>query len=401
MLEAIVRAEREDGFLGRYTGPPEHDGQIYSLEEAAGKVGADVAVLTRLAETARLVERRDLLSKEDLTAFAGMKVGLDAGFPEEAMRQLVRVYVDALGRVADAENRLFHFYVHDRLKAQGVSGRTLLEAGEALRERLMPLIEPMIRYFHRQAWTRAQMEDAVLHFRENATPPAIGDAPGQLDVAIAFVDLAGFTSLTEAMGDQAAAEVLERFSQVVRDAVGRSQGRVVKQIGDAFMLVFSEAHAAVACALDIESRIAEEPQLAAVRSGIHCGRVLYREGDYVGTCVNVAARLAAAAERHQILVTAAVVREAAGVASANFVALGPRRFRGLGDDVEVFAATPRDATTPAPARMLDPVCGMELTGEAVAARLTLAGSEYVFCSEQCLKRFASAPERYAARSSST
>ena len=129
---------------------------------------------------------------------------------------------------------------------------------------------------------------------------------GQVRVAIAFVDLSGFTSLAEAMGDEMAAGVLERFSQLVHEAVSHWDGRVVKQIGDAFMLVFAETRSAVACAVEIELRTAREAQFPAVRSGMHCGHVLYREGDYLGTSVNVAAE----AERHQVLVTGAVRVEA-------------------------------------------------------------------------------------------
>jgi class 3 adenylate cyclase/YHS domain-containing protein len=179
----------------------------------------------------------------------------------------------------------------------------------------------------------------------------------------------------------------------VRQATGRWDGRIVKQIGDAFMVVFPEAHPAVACAIEIERLAAREPQFAAVRSGIHSGPVLYREGDYVGTSVNLAARLVAEAERHQVLVTAAVRNEAGGVPNTEFVPLGKRHLRGLVAEVELFAAVASDAGTEAP-RWIDPVCSMELTVDQVAAWLSLRGTEHAFCSQPCLRRFIAAPERY-------
>jgi YHS domain-containing protein len=121
--------------------------------------------------------------------------------------------------------------------------------------------------------------------------------------------------------------------------------------------------------------------------------VLYREGDYVGTSVNVAARLVAEAERHQVLVTAALRNEAGGLPNVEFVPLGRRRLRGLVDEVELFAAVESDARIAAP-RWIDPVCSMELTVDQVAARLLLGGQEHAFCSQQCLQRFIAAPERY-------
>jgi class 3 adenylate cyclase/YHS domain-containing protein len=255
----------------------------------------------------------------------------------------------------------------------------------------------MVLYFHRKGWERALREDAVMHMQERAGLRVGVEVPGQLRASIVFVDLAGFTSLADAMGDHMAAQVLERFSQLVRDAAGRWEGRVVKQIGDAFMLAFHEARSAVACALEIEQRTAREPQFPAVRSGVHCGQVLYREGDYLGTTVNVAARLAAEAARHQLLVTAAVRRETGGLPDAEVMPLGMRRLRGLADEVEVFEVVPRaKGHTPTP-RLVDPVCGMELGAEEAAARLSLEGEERVFCSQQCLQRFVAAPERYGAK----
>src|SRR2546427_7380936 len=114
---------------------------------------------------------------------------------------------------------------------------------------------------------QAAREDIVLHLQEDAALEGGAEVPAQLRAAVLFVDLSSFTPLTEAMGDVAAAQVLARFSQVVREAVSRCDGRVVKQIGDAFMLVFSDARAAVACALEIERRTSEEPQFPAARSG--------------------------------------------------------------------------------------------------------------------------------------
>ena len=195
------------------------------------------------------------------------------------------------------------------------------------------------------------------------------------------------------MGDAAAAQVLERFSQVVREAVSRRDGRVVKQIGDAFMLVFSDARAAVASALEIEQRTAEEPHFPATRSGVHWGQVLYREGDYLGVAVNVAARLAAGAERHQVLVSGELRREAAGLPDVEFVPLGKRRLKGLVDEFELFEAV-RPSEAKAGRRLVDPVCGMELGLGESAARLVFEGQERVFCSQACLQRFVATPERY-------
>lgn len=233
----------------------------------------------------------------------------------------------------------------------------------------------------------------MLHLAEGAGLLPTGDVTGQLPMAVVFVDLSRFTPLTAAMGDLAAAHVLHRFSDLVREAVGRWGGRVVKQIGDAFLLVFPEPRSAVASALEIERRAAAEEQFPAVRSGIDWGRVLHREGDYVGSVVNTAARLAAQAERHQVLVTAAVRDESTGLADTEFAPLGTRQLKGLVEPLELFEARRVDGAR-RQRKAVDPVCGMELGEDEAPARLSLGGKDRAFCSEACLRQFMAAPERY-------
>jgi adenylate cyclase len=233
-----------------------------------------------------------------------------------------------------------------------------------------------------------------LHVAEEAglLPPS--DVPGQLRAAVVFIDLSSFTPLAEAMGDATAADVLERFSRMVRTSVAAYGGRIVKQIGDAFMLVFQDARSAVACTLEIDAEAAKEPQFPAVRAGMQWGDLLYREGDYVGSNVNIAARLASEADRHQVLVTADVRKEAAGTPGIEFSRLGKRALKGLGGRFELFTArrTGEDRTSE---KQVDPVCGMDLRPEEIAARLTIEGEERAFCSEACLRRFVATPEQYA------
>ena len=109
--------------------------------------------------------------------------------------------------------------------------------------------------------------------------------------------------------------------------------------------------------------------------------------------MNVAARLADEAGRHQILVSEALRREAAGAPDVEFVPLGRRRLKGVADEIELFEVV-RRTEAGAGRRQVDPVCGMELGLEEPAARLVSGGRERVFCSQGCLQRFVATPERY-------
>jgi class 3 adenylate cyclase len=397
-MEPIQEAAKA-GQLGRrlagylewmYPGEP---GPTYSVGEAAEELGLSLDLLRRVLEVSGLREEGEPLDHGDIEALRRVRLALEAGFPEEALVQLLRVYADAVGRAAEAAQRLFHFYVHEPLKIPGAEALEVLDRVGAIAKQTQPLVEPTILHFHRRAFLRALREDIVMDLAQQAGVLEKSEVPGQMRAAVVFVDLCSFTPLAEAMGDVTAAQVLERFSDVARQSAGRWGGRVVKQIGDAFMLVFTEVRSAVACALEIEGRTAEEPQFPALRSGIHWGLVLYREGDYVGSNVNIASRLATEAERHQVLVTAEVSREARGLTEVEFVPLGKRQLKGVGDELELFEARPR--AVPATEKAVDPVCGMELSPAEVAARLALEGKERVFCSEECLRRFVATPERYS------
>jgi adenylate cyclase len=394
-LEAIRRAQDEHGdLLGLFVGQLHPGGPrpSYTLEEAATRFGFDLDLAKRLWNASTLLGADEVMNEDDVRMARSVQEALEAGLPEEALMQLIHVYDEALGRVADAEARTFHIYVHERLQAAGLSGAELTEATATISDDVQRLADPTVLYFHRKGIERALREDIVLHFAEAAGLLDTGEVPGQVSVAIVFVDLSSFTPLTQAMGEVHAADVLARFSALVRAAVRPRQGRIVKQIGDAFMLVFTDPEEALRCALEVGQRAAAETHFPACRLGVSCGRVLYREGDYVGTTVNVAARLVAAAERHQILVTPEV-REAVGAAAdIDFRSLGRRQLKGL-DELELFDACYRGRQDEH--RFVDPVCGMVLHPGHAVVRLAHDGGEVLFCSDGCLERFVVDPDRYA------
>src|SRR5205807_7706058 len=122
--------------------------------------------------------------------------------------QLVHVYSGLLERLADAQVRVFHDYVHEQFRARGLSGRDLFAASESLGRPILGLVEPLVLYFHRRAWLRVNGEDLLRHLVEETTPSP--STPGESTATVVFVDLAGLTPLTVAMGDEAGAAVPRR-----------------------------------------------------------------------------------------------------------------------------------------------------------------------------------------------
>jgi adenylate cyclase len=391
-LDVIARTEQQNPFLANSVPGifPGAGGPTYSLTEAADAAGIDIDLARRFWQAGALGDPNEI-HQEDIAALQGIRRFLAAGFPEEALLQVIRVYADCLDRAAEAGQRAFHFYVHEALRASGTSDGSLFPLQE-LSERVRPLIEPSILYFYWKGNAKALRDDLVLHVAEDAGLIGTPETPGQMTRAIVFTDLSSFTPMTDAMGDSEAADIVGRFSELVREATLRWDGRVVKQIGDAFMLAFADAKPAICCAVEIETRIADEPLFPAARSGVHWGDVLYRDGDYVGLNANIASRVAELAERHQVIVTGAARKQAGSVAGLEFARAGKRRLRGVAEEVDLF--TVRPAVGGAKAKVIDPVCGMEISAEEVAARLALDGKDRQFCSDDCLRLFVANPERY-------
>jgi class 3 adenylate cyclase len=295
-------------------------------------------------------------------------------------------------RVAETEAHLFHFYIRHVLQERGISEPELTQRIQAASDAAIPIAEPALIYFHRMALRHAIEDTAVMELKEQTGALQSPEPRGQLQVAVVFVDMVGSTALAEAMGDLKTAELFDRFSTLVRQAVSAWEGHIVKQIGDAFMLTFHDPMHAVKCAIEIGRRGIAEAQFPALRSGVHWGPVLYREGDYVGANVNLAARLAESAEHHQVLLTSATRREVGTLPNVEFVRLPNRQLKGVAEEVELFEA--RAAELEHRPCVVDPVCRMELGADEIAARLTVAGQEHAFCSQECLRRFVAAPDRY-------
>ena len=141
-----------------------------------------------------------------------------------------------------------------------------------------------------------------------------------------FMDLVGFTALTAEHGDDSAADVALRLYASVRRLLPGHAGEEIKTIGDAMMIRCEDPQRAIDLGLRIAEHLGEEPGFPPVRVGVHTGSAVYREGDWYGSGVNVAARLCSAAGGGEVLVSNAA-REAAG--SPEHVDFGPRRLHWL------------------------------------------------------------------------
>jgi adenylate cyclase len=210
-----------------------------------------------------------------------------------------------------------------------------------------------------------------------------------------FADIAGFTALTEAHGDEEAVTLIDRFSAEVAELLPRYDATQVKSIGDAVMLRVPDAAGAIELGLDLAQETLQGHGYPAVRVGMHHGVAVCRGGDYFGSAVNLAARVAALASGREVLLSASTGVAAGTIAGVSYRSRGRHDLKGVVEPVELVAAVRGGRHDGALA--VDPVCQMAVEPDNAAGRLRYEGTVYHFCALGCAGTFARHPERYAGR----
>lgn len=272
-----------------------------TVAEVAAETGLEPELIERiLVILGTPLGRERLLTPEDVRAMRHCARVLAAGFPLVAFLQLVRVYVQSLRRIADAEVRLFHLYVHEPLIRDGVPELEMAEEMGELAGDILPLAAPLTEYLHTRYLRFFLEQDVVGHMESE-----MGTATSQVHhvpVTLCFIDLTGFTRYTEEEGDIEALDVIETFVEDV-EATLPPEATIVKTIGDEVMVVSPDPGALTEWAVGLMARFPERPQ---PRVGIHYAQAVYRDGDYFGTHVNLAHRVVSRAQAGEVLATDAV-----------------------------------------------------------------------------------------------
>ena len=336
-LEELRRAVRDGrlafGFVEDLI-PGARDRPI-SRGEAAARTGLEEELIERvmtLLGTPTALE--GTLNEQDVEAIEQMTAVLGAGFPLVALLQLVRVYAQSIRRIADAEVRLFHIYVHEPLIRQGVDALEMAEEMEGLVRDLLPLTSPLMEYIH-QRYLRFYIEQDVVGHME--VDFAGQRQMGRVTMAFCFVDLTGFTRFTEEEGDEEAIDLVERFVETV-EATLPSEALIVKTIGDEVMIVSPDPVTLTEWAVGFLGLFGERPQ---PRVGVHYGRAVYRDGDYFGTEVNLTHRVVALDPVRLVMLTTAVVDAIGESAYLEFDPIGRVDLKGFPEPVELFVARAR------------------------------------------------------------
>lgn len=359
-------------------------GEQLGAEEVAAQLDIPLDAVQTLL---RAVGLGATIPANDLKFLETVKNLVEGGIPLKMVLDVARVYGDTLRRLAQAEVKMIREFLAEPGRSSLLKERDQSERLQTVQDLVTPILEPLLLTVHRRHLLRSSVEEAVADLEAAEK----GSDRNELEATICFVDLASFTSLARVHGDDVAADVLDRFDSLVRRLLDEHNGTLIKQIGDAFMLVFTEPAAAVRFGVHLDAAASGEPNFPAVRTGINTGPVLYRVGDYVGNTVNIAARLAALASANEILMTQAVGDAVGDDDEIRLESAGRFELAGVEAAVELWRVDRR--ATYEPDR--DPVCGMAV-GEDAAARMRYQEVEYSFCSPACLRLFLEDPQRYAA-----
>jgi adenylate cyclase len=304
-------------------------GEVVTAEWIAAQAGITVELLRKVTLAAGIRLADDDYRESDAATFA-LFAGSAGLFGEAATLQFTRAVGSSMARVADAALSLFLVNVETPLLQEGAGSMPLAEASEEaveLFEVLPPLMAGMLRLHMQAAISRQRIAN-----RSTEDPALFG-------LAVGFVDLVGFTPYAEDVSSHELAEFVESFEARANDVVAAHGGRIVKHIGDEVMFVEVDPTTACDIALHMVESFGDEAGVAP-HAGIGFGPLVARGGDYYGSVVNVASRIADLAVPGELLVTGAVRDAVSGSDSGlAFEPAGRRQLKGLAEPIALWSVT--------------------------------------------------------------
>jgi adenylate cyclase len=319
-----------------FTEPKGYSGKTY--KDMCAEYGWTMEFVERVHEAlglpTPLAEER--VREDDMQMFPVGQFALATGVPEAGVIRSLRVYGENLGRIAQAESQFFHTYVEGPMLTAGMGESQMLEIASQVSPQLRGQVEGLIWWLYHRHQEHSIIEHLVSHVEEALEQAGVSPRRQIRPPAMVFLDLAGYTRLTEERGDDAAAELAASLAALVQRESQRRGGRPIKWLGDGVMFHFPDPGQAVLCSLDLVEK-APAAGMPPAHVGVNAGPVVFRDGDYFGRTVNVASRIAGQAGPGEVLVSETTVASSS-VQGVRFDELGPVELKGLARPVPVFRA---------------------------------------------------------------
>ena len=310
-----------------------------TFQQVSTRAGVPVALLTMIREAngAGSATPADLMREDELRVVPFIEAQVALGFSGAGIERLIRVYGDSLRRMAEAEAEWFRAEVVEPNMAAGRPINEIAETGTAvgLNQSSEQAILAMLHAQEMQTW----MSNIIGGFQQVMDRDGLHESKLR-HPAICFLDITGYTRLTQEQGDRAAAELAGSLNRLVKRTSQVHGGRPVKWLGDGVMCHFPDPGPGVLAALDMVDGIAEAG-LPRAHVGLHAGPLVSQEGDYYGQTVNLAARIADYARPGEVLVSDAVVAASRSTPDAHGIAfddIGNVELKGVAGLVHLAAA---------------------------------------------------------------
>jgi adenylate cyclase len=306
-----------------------------TFAQVSERTGIPFELLAVIRESIGLEEPSpdDRLSDNELAIVPFIELQVVHGFRTKSIERLLRVGGEATRRIAESEAAWWYAEV---MFPNVESGEAPEDPGFAkFANQSTPLAErSVLAMYHLQqarAWTanmingfEATLENAGLHSRLERPP------------AICFLDITGYTRLTQERGDDAAADLAAKLARLVERSSVRHGGKPIKWLGDGVMFHFRDPAQGVRAALEMVAGMAPA-ELPPAHVGLHTGPVIFQGGDYFGQTVNISARIAEYARPGEVLVSQAVA-DASRDQGIAFQDIGPVELKGVGSTTHVLRA---------------------------------------------------------------
>jgi adenylate cyclase len=276
------------------------------------------------------------MREDELRVLPLVQHGLASGIFDLAwLSRLGRAHVEGLRMITTAWGDAYQARFEGPVLESGGDQRAAMERAAQLSIDFLPLGDPaLLAMYHRQEellWTEGLVERIEHELEAAGMLGRAGRVPAML-----FLDLVGYTRLTEEQGDAAAAALAETLAVLVSRSAGGHGGVPVKWLGDGVMVHFREPAGAVQSALDLVEQL-PAAGLPPAHAGVAAGPVVVQGGDYFGRTVNLAARIAAQAGAGQVLVGDSVPGSVS-LQDVTFVEAGEVRLKGIARPVRLLEA---------------------------------------------------------------
>jgi class 3 adenylate cyclase len=278
----------------------------------------------------------ELIREDELEVLPLLQLGLSTGILDQVWSTRVgRGFAEGLRLIATVEEEVWQARFMAPLRASGADQQTARERAAQLSIDFLPLVDTALLAAYRRQQELAWIEDMVEDIEAALEAAGALGRPERVP-AMCFLDLVGYTRLTEERGDRVAAELAEALAILVNRSSREYGGVPVKWLGDGVMVHFRDPAGAVLAALGL---VEEFPTagLPPAHVGVAAGPVVVQGGDYFGRTVNLAARIAACASASRVLVSERV-GERAPPQGVTFVELGELPLKGFAHPVRLLEA---------------------------------------------------------------